>query len=98
MTEGIDHFTRHDITAAPVNDIPQAAADPHPWERGSLVEVDDPIAGKINVSGDFWHFSRTPVVVGATPMPGEQTDELLSGLLNLSEDEIKELRGQKVVA
>ena len=98
MTEGIDHFTRHDITAAPVNDIPQAAADPHPWERGALVEVDDPIAGKINVSGDFWHFSRTPVVVGATPMPGEQTDELLSGLLNLSEDEIKELRDQKVVA
>ncbi len=98
MTEGIDHFTRHDITAAPVNDIPQAAADPHPWERGALVEVDDPIAGKINVSGDFWHFSRTPVVVAATPMPGEQTDELLSGLLNLSEDEIKELRDQKVVA
>ena len=38
------------------------------------------------------------MVVAATPMPGEQTDELLSGLLNLSEDEIKELRDQKVVA
>ena len=97
MTEGVDHFTKHDVTAAPVNDIANAANDPHPWERRALVEVDDPIAGKINVSGDFWHFSRTPAVIGTTPMPGEQTDELLSGLLDLSEDEIDQLRQQGVV-
>ena len=97
MVEGVDHFTLHDVTAAPVNDIPQAANDPHPWERRALVEVDDPIAGKINVSGDFWHFSRTPAVIGPTPMPGEQTDELLSGLLNLSDEDIQELRTQNVV-
>ena len=97
MAEGVDHFTKHDVTAAPVNDIASAAADPHPWERRALVEVDDPIAGKVNVSGDFWHFSRTPAVVGSTPMPGEQTDELLAGLLDLSEDDIDRLRQQGVV-
>ncbi len=97
MAEGVDHFTKHDVTAAPVNDIASAAADPHPWERRALVEVDDPIAGKVNVSGDFWHFSRTPAVVGSTPMPGEQTDELLAGLLDLSEDDIDQLRQQGVV-
>lgn len=37
MQEAIAHFTRHDVTAAPVNTIAQAARDPHPWERRALV-------------------------------------------------------------
>ena len=32
-----------------------------------VVEVPDFLAGTIAVSGDFWHFSRTPAVVGSTP-------------------------------
>src|SRR5207249_11580673 len=38
MKDAIAHFTRHDVVAAPVNTIPQAAQDPHPWERRALVE------------------------------------------------------------
>ena len=60
MQEVIAHFTEHDVVAAPVNTIPQAAQDPHPWERRAMVEVPDFLAGSIAVSGDFWHFSRTP--------------------------------------
>ncbi len=97
IKEAVDHFTFHDVTAAPVNDIPQAAADPHPWERRALVEVSDPIAGTINVSGDFWHFSRTPAVVGPTPMPGEHTDEVLSELLSYTQEELAHLRLEKVI-
>ena len=97
VKEAIDHFTLHDVTAAPVNDIAQAAADPHPWERRALVEVPDPIAGTINVSGDFWHFSRTPAVIGSTPMPGEHTDELLQGLLGYSQEQLDHLRAEQVV-
>ena len=97
MTEAIDHFTFHDITVAPVNDIAQAAADPHPWERRAMVEVPDPIAGTINVSGDFWHFSRTPTVIGSAPMPGEHTDEVLTELLNYSKEEVEQLRAEQVL-
>lgn len=35
--------------------------------RQALVEVPDFLAGSIAVSGDFWHFGRTPTVVGSTP-------------------------------
>ena len=97
MKEGVDHFTFHDVTASPVNDIAQAAADPHPWERRAMVEVPDPIAGTINVSGDFWHFSRTPAVIGSTPMPGEQTEEILTGLLGYSGEQIEQLQADEVV-
>ena len=97
VKEALDHFTHHDITAAPVNDIAQAASDPHPWERRTLVEVADPIAGTINVSGDFWHFSRTPAVIGSTPMPGEHTDAVLMELLGYPKEQVKQLRGEQVV-
>ena len=98
MKEAIEHFTHHDITIAPINDIAQAAADPHPWERNVFVEVPDPIAGTINVSGDFWHFSRTPAVVGTTSMPGEQTNEILTGLLDYPEELVEQLRAEQIVA
>ena len=98
MAEVIEHFTRHDVVAAPVNTIAQAAQDPHPWERGALQEVPDFLAGSIAVSGDFWHFSRTPAVVGSTPQVGEHNEEVLSGLLGYSEEEIADLREGNVIA
>ena len=98
MREAIAHFTNHDVTAAPVNSIAQAAQDPHPWERRAMVEVDDFLAGTIAVSGDFWHFSRTPTVVGTTPQVGEHNDEVLSGLLGYSGDEIAALYENNVVS
>ena len=98
VKEAVDHFTLNDVTAAPVNGIAEAAADPHPWERGALVEVTDPIAGKIHVSGDFWHFSRTPVVIGPTPTPGQHTSEVLGDLLGYSPDEVAQMRAAEAVA
>ena len=50
MEQAIAHFTEHDVVAAPVNTIPMAAEDPHPWERRAMVEVPDFLAGEIAVS------------------------------------------------
>jgi formyl-CoA transferase len=97
MQEIIAHFTHHDVVAAPVNTIPQAAQDPHPWERRAMVEVPDFLAGSIAVSGDFWHFSRTPAIVGSTPKVGEHNEEVLGGLLGYSEEEIAKLYANNVI-
>jgi crotonobetainyl-CoA:carnitine CoA-transferase CaiB-like acyl-CoA transferase len=97
MKDAIAHFTRHDVVAAPVNTIPQAAQDAHPWERRAMVEVPDFLAGTIAVSGDFWHFSRTPAVVGSTPKVGEHNEEVLAGLLGYSEEEIAKLYASDVI-
>jgi formyl-CoA transferase len=98
MKDAVGHFTRHDVTAAPVNTIKQAAQDPHPWERRALVEVPDFLAGKIAVSGDFWHFSRTPTTIGTTPQVGEHNEEVLGGLLGYSEAEIAKLYASEVIS
>jgi crotonobetainyl-CoA:carnitine CoA-transferase CaiB-like acyl-CoA transferase len=97
MKDAIAHFTQHDVTAAPVNTIAQAAKDPHPWERRAMVEVPDFLAGKIAVSGDFWHFSRTPAVVGSTPKVGEHNEAVLGGLLGYSKEEIARLYANEVI-
>ena len=62
-----------------------------------MVEVPDPIAGTIHVSGDFWHFSRTPVVVGSTPKVGEHNEEILMGLLGHTKEEVEQWREEGVV-
>ena len=95
--EAVAHFTRHDVVAAPVNTIPMAAEDPHPWERGAMQEVPDFLAGTIAVSGDYWHFSRTPVVVGSTPRVGEHNQQLLSDILGYSDEQIEELTKDNVI-
>jgi formyl-CoA transferase len=97
MQETIAHFTQHDVVAAPVNTIPQAAADPHPWERRAMVEVPDFLAGSIAVSGDFWHFGRTPAIVGSTPQVGEHNEEVLGSLLGYSDSEIADLYAKDVI-
>ena len=63
-----------------------------------MVEVPDFLAGSIAVSGDYWHFSRTPTVVGSTPQVGEHNDEVLGGLLGMSEEEIADLYERNVVS
>jgi crotonobetainyl-CoA:carnitine CoA-transferase CaiB-like acyl-CoA transferase len=97
MKDAIAHFTRHDVTAAPVNTIAQAAKDPHPWERRTLVEVPDFLAGTMAVSGDYWHFSRTPAIVGSTPKVGEHNEEVLGALLGYSKEEIAKLYADGVI-
>ena len=51
----------------------------------ALVEVPAPLAGASAVSGGFWHFRRTPAVVGGTPVVGEHNEAALTGLPGYSE-------------
>ena len=97
MDQVIDHFSKHEVVAAPVNDIPMAAEDPHPWDRRAMVEVPDFLAGDIAVSGDYWHFGRTPVSIGSTPRVGEHNEEVLCGILDYSQEDLSRFREEQVI-
>jgi len=86
-----------EIPAAPVKTIPQAAEDPHLWEREMLVKMPDALAGEIHVPGATIKMSKTPGRVGHVPTPGEHTDEVLSGLLGYDAATLRELRDAKVI-
>ena len=95
--EAVELMSNLDIPIAPVNTVEQAAQDPHLFERELLVEVPDPIAGTIHVSGKNIKLSRSEIVVGSAPMPGQHTEEVLTGILDYSPEQIKALRGDGVI-
>ena len=97
MQEASDHLSRFSVPCSPVNDVAQAANDPHLSEREILMEVPDPIAGSIHVAGKMIKFSRTPMVVGSTPMVGEHTEEVLRDVLGYSGERIRALEESGVV-
>jgi len=97
MQEAVGCLSSHSIVCSPVNSVEQAANDPHVHEREIMVEVPDPIAGKIHVAGKMVKFSRTPMVVGSTPTIGQHTEEILGGILNYSPEYIQALQDEEVV-
>jgi len=95
--EAVDHLSKFGIPASPINDTARAAQDPHLHQREVMVEVPDQIAGKIHVAGKMIKFSRTPMVVGSTPLIGEHTDDILKGTLGYPAQKIVALKEAGVV-
>jgi len=95
--EAVSIFSSHDIPINAVNDIAAAAKEPHLHARELLMEVPDPIAGTIHVSGRPIKLSRTPGNVGSAPRPGQHTEEILEQLLGYDEDQVTRLRNSGAV-
>jgi CoA:oxalate CoA-transferase len=97
VKEAVDTFSGLGIPINAVNDVPTAAQEPHLHERELLVEVPDPVAGRIHVSGKFTKLSRSELVVGSAPQPGQHTEEILTKLLNYSPEEVSKLEMEGAV-
>ena len=98
MQEAADHLAGYGIPCSPVNTTAQAAQDPHLTEREIMMEVPDPIAGTMWVSGKSVKFSRTPMVVGSAPVVGQHTTAILSETLGYDGDRIQALHDLAVVS
>ncbi len=96
--EAVDYLSGLSIPCAPVNDTKQAANEPQLHEREIMMEVPDPVAGTMWVTGKMIKLSRTPMVVGSAPTPGQHSKEILRDILNYSEGQIKELVDERVIA
>jgi crotonobetainyl-CoA:carnitine CoA-transferase CaiB-like acyl-CoA transferase len=85
------------VPVAPVQTIPQAAVDPHLWERKMLVETDDREGGKTFVAGLTVKFSQTPGAVGPIPTAGEHNEEIYCGLLGHAAAELNAWKSEGVI-
>ena len=97
MDEAVEIMAKAGISIEKVNDIPTAARNPQIWERELLVEVPDPIAGSIHVSGKYIKLSRSETPVGSPPLTGQHTEEILHGLLGYPKEQVAALREEGVV-
>ena len=62
-----------------------------------MMEVPDPVAGTMWVSGKSIKFSRTPMVVGSAPTVGQHTREVLADLLGFADERVEALIDRGVV-
>ena len=92
----IEELEKAGIPCGPVNNIAQAAADPQIAARDMIVSVRRPQAGDFKVVNSPFKFSRTPSEVnGFSPELGENTEEILKRLLQISPQEIKRLKEER---
>ncbi|HEX2830814.1 MAG TPA: CaiB/BaiF CoA-transferase family protein [Burkholderiales bacterium] len=86
------------VPCGPINRLDDVYADPQVQHRGMKINVPHPLAGEIPLVANPIKYSRTPIEYDAAPpLLSQHTDEVLSGLLGKSAEEIAALRAKKIV-
>ena len=97
MHEWIELLEAHNVPCGPINNIDQVFDDPQVQHRGMRVPMRH-ASGEISLLASPLRFSDTPVRYELPPpLVGEQTDAVLRGLLGLGDDELRDLRAQRIV-
>jgi formyl-CoA transferase len=89
--EAMEILCRAGVPVGAVRDTLEVLNDPDLRRRGIFVTVDDPVRGSVTIPGWPIQMSDAHVPVRAAPRVGEHNQEILGGLLGLSDDEIAEL-------
>lgn len=99
LEEVVEIMVRHQVPVNAVNSVREIFHDPHVQARSNILEMEDPIMGKIKVPNVIPRFSATPGLVRDTgSQVGAHTHEILKNLLGCTEEEIMGLRDEGVIA
>lgn len=94
--EAMDILNKYDIPCGPILSMKEIAEDPSLRATGTIVEVDHPERGTYLTVGNPIKLSDSPTEVRRSPLLGEHTDELLSGL-GYSAEQIAHLREERII-
>jgi CoA:oxalate CoA-transferase len=96
--EWLEKLEEVGIPCGPVNNIAQVAADQQIAARDMIIDVRDEKAGTFKVVNTPFKFSRTAnKPQKASPELGENTQEILTGLLQMTPEEIQRLENAGVI-
>ncbi len=101
LEAALQRLEEHDVPCAPVRTAEQVMKDQHFWDRGSLLPMlhaamEGPVVGVASGFPVKFSGGELPKVTGA-PTLGMHNQEIFSKLLGLTEEEIKNLKEEKVV-
>ena len=96
-----DHWLKRlsdaEVPSAPVQDFAELAVDPQVVANEYIVELDDPIHGKVRVPGIPVQLSETPgKVERLAPQLGQHTEEVLMEVCGYTWDDLAKLRDEGV--
>jgi len=96
--EWVQALDKAGVPNGPINNIRQVFEEPQVIERGMKLELPHSSAGKVPLVASPMRFSKTPIdYLAPPPTLGEHTDEILHGVLGMSEADIRRLRGEGVI-
>lgn len=86
------------VPCGPINDLAQMFQDPQVLARGLALSIPHPLAGSVPQVASPIRLSETPVEYRqAPPLLGEHTEAVLSDLLGLDEQAVRQLRAAGVL-
>ncbi|MCS7206323.1 MAG: CoA transferase [Dehalococcoidia bacterium] len=98
LQETLAILERAGVAAGPIYSAEDICADPHIRERGILVEVDDPVVGKVRIPGVTPRLTSTPGSVRQpAPTLGQHNQEIYCNLLGLSPQTLEGLQAEGVI-
>jgi crotonobetainyl-CoA:carnitine CoA-transferase CaiB-like acyl-CoA transferase len=80
------------IPFAMVLQIDELMGDPQHEARGFFQQIDHPIAGRLTYPGAPFKMSETPPEIRRAPLLGEQNEEVYTGTLGLSKENMIDLK------
>ena len=91
-------FEKEGIPYSPINTVKEICEDPHIAHRNMLVEIDQPVVGKMKICGSPFRLSETPGKVAApAPMLGEHSEPVLREILGYSPEAIERLKADGII-
>ncbi len=85
------------MPVAKVMGIEELAGDPQYAARDYFQDIDHPQAGRLRYPGAPFKMSETPAAISRAPLLGEHNDEIFTGLLGMSADELAGLKERNVI-
>jgi crotonobetainyl-CoA:carnitine CoA-transferase CaiB-like acyl-CoA transferase len=85
------------MPVAKVMGIEELAEDPQNIARGFFQNINHPKAGGLTYPGVPFKMSETPAEINRAPLLGEHNDEIYTGLLRLSTNEMAKLKEHNVI-
>jgi CoA:oxalate CoA-transferase len=81
------------VPCSPLPTFDQVANDPHLLSREMIVDVEQPISGKVRLTGSVYKMSKTPGDrKKRVPEVGEHNEEIYGGVLGIDPQEMQELK------
>jgi CoA:oxalate CoA-transferase len=98
QAEWAERLGKEDLVWTKVMTPAEVAAHPTPVADTYFREFDHPAGKKLKVIMPPWQFSKTPTTIrNAGPEYGQHTEEILTGLLDYTWDDITALKDKKVI-
>ena len=93
----VGEFCKNGLAAAPSRDARDFWADRHLRDRGSIVTIDHPELGPLDIQSSAWKIDGQTPEVKRAPFLGEHNQYVLQELLGLSDNEMADLREKDII-